>query len=98
MVNIGERVRKWKEMRARTGEWESLGFCPNCDVHMMGWAVLYDNGFGDIGRICPKCGYISPYFTDILSNLRARMLIREDHRGDALPSDVKKFSMVFKGV
>ena len=62
-----QRIRKWKEMRALTGEWERLGFCPNCDVHMMGWAVFFDNGIGDIGRICPKCGYISPYFTDVLS-------------------------------
>lgn len=70
MVNIGERVRKWNEMRANTGEWERLGFCPTCDVHMMGWALFYDNGIGDIGRICHKCGYVSPYFTDILSNFK----------------------------
>jgi len=69
MVNLKEHMKKMRERYDSTGKGERLGFCPNCTngdlVSMMFFFGEYDNGEEWLGRVCPNCGYVSWYHTDI---------------------------------
>lgn len=73
MVNLKDHMKKIREMYDATGKGERLGFCPNCTngnvVSMMWFLSKDDAGLEWLGRVCPNCGYVSKYHTDVLSSL-----------------------------
>ncbi len=73
MVNLKEYMKKMRDMYEATGKGERLGFCPKCTngvfVSMMWFLSEYDTGLEWLGRVCPNCGYISKYHTDVISSL-----------------------------
>ena len=81
MVNLKERRKKRRERYESTGKLERLGFCPNCtngDVVSMMWFLSeYDNGLEWLGRVCPNCGYVNWYHTDVISSFRDTRLDNE---------------------
>lgn len=78
MVNLKELFEEEREIEARTGGWERLGFCPYCYmVSMMEWSSVYDNGAVWYGRGCNKCNYVSEYHTDIVGGFIDEALERK---------------------